>query len=600
MQSRKFEVNDFFSASSFSRVMILRLGVLVTSFTFLVILCVMIADASSSGRDKVRRFWRSLFQITQVVDDPLTVFALPMTAATLLLLVTSVTTVVVQIASTRFTPLISSVFLKNKYIILVLGFFIITEVYVLIASQTCTPLHRPGTVILIAFLLVGLSVIAILPYFAYLLQFLDPTRMMAGLLKDISSEMKTKLVFRKGGSDEDDYIAVTEARAHLSHRIELLSDLGLKAMQWRDGNVVGCSVETLVMVAFRSMGIKDSVPGAWFMLRGSIFARTVDFISLSDEAVINMERSQTWVEWKIFRQLLILYAEGLIKLKEVCSLISTLTLRIGIVAIVTMGDYPVAYLVQKMLNTYMRFSLNAKDTRTAFHVCDHQRQLAEAAVTVLSAFPERRRAVVPSVQGLVDGTAARFVLYGSIARTALPFLTSVAAHDLATMTIKALASEEEGTGLFCHVILDHVVDFLRGSGVPMIRGVALCAIRVAARLDKDRPYRLDQEYLDALEQEELSKAEAMAPNESPPPTPSFIPGSPVSPNRRKAKPTPKLPHRSRIVELLTLPANKKVLAGILATTSSIKKEFWEHSGRAGINLDYIDDEIERPFLKSLL
>ena len=141
-------------------------GAAVPLGVFVAIIIIFILDAMTDGPSP-KAFIRSLLQMDQTADDPLSIFSLPLTTSTILVLVASVSTLVVQIAATRFTPLIAVEFFRDRVITTMLGFLMITEIYVLIASHSVTTLHRPNAAVFIAFLLATISIACLPPYFAY-------------------------------------------------------------------------------------------------------------------------------------------------------------------------------------------------------------------------------------------------------------------------------------------------------------------------------------------------------------------------------------------------------------------------------------------------
>lgn len=448
---------------------------------------------------KGKRFLRSLFQLAQNSSDPLSTFSLPMTCATLLLMITMVTTCVVQIAATRFTPLISIIFFKNKVVIFTIGYFVVMEVYVLIASQTLNSSHRPAAVVFVAFLLTTIALVLILPYFAYILVFLDPTRVMDDIVSGLNVGLLKlgKGALGSGGGLDKSLAAMEKFRLKLIRGTNLLSDLGLKAMQWRDMSVVVSSINAMVAVVLVSLSHKGAFGTAWFRLPSHVASMTVDFMGMVPGEFDSMELARTWLEWKIFRHLLILYSESLKKLKEGCFHVSIQTRRIGLAAL-RGGDFHVAILVMKMFNTYLRFSMNARDMRSAVHVFEHMRNVGEAAVELSKATTARGPGLGPFFRSFLEDLFMRFSYYGELAKTLnLPFLSAVAGHDAVTLCLAVLdapaAIPQDAADSCAKLCIRPLLADLRGRGASngapaspyfLRRSHALSLVRIAAKIAK--------------------------------------------------------------------------------------------------------------------
>jgi hypothetical protein len=155
-----------------------------------------------------------------------------------------------------------------------------------------------------------------------------------------------------------------------------------------------------------------------------------DFVSLSDEAIVDLRRRGTWLEWKLLRQYQMLLGEALTQIKDTCYLVAIDTRRLGEAA-GRRGDIHALDLAIKFFNTYIRATLNASDIRTAYNILHQYRQLAEFVLT------HGGRQADASEHGLQYRALqiAKFMRYYSTQsyQRGMAFITEVIAHDIGTL-----------------------------------------------------------------------------------------------------------------------------------------------------------------------
>src|SRR5579871_1517544 len=99
--------------------------------------------------------------------------------AAILGIVITVVSIVVQLAATRYTPRVADMFFRDRTNLLVLGFFVIAGIDAVWVSVSVTRDFVPRISITATLLLVTTSVLLMVPYFAYVFDFLDPERVVA-------------------------------------------------------------------------------------------------------------------------------------------------------------------------------------------------------------------------------------------------------------------------------------------------------------------------------------------------------------------------------------------------------------------------------------
>ncbi|MCA9705409.1 MAG: DUF2254 domain-containing protein [Myxococcales bacterium] len=104
--------------------------------------------------------------------------------AAVLGLALTVSSIIVQLAATRFTPHITSLFFRARTNLLVLGFFVTCNVYVLWVNFSVGDTYLPRWGVLFSMLLMTASLLLLFPYFAYVFDFLDPEKIVGRIMDD--------------------------------------------------------------------------------------------------------------------------------------------------------------------------------------------------------------------------------------------------------------------------------------------------------------------------------------------------------------------------------------------------------------------------------
>src|SRR4051812_20863443 len=99
--------------------------------------------------------------------------------AAVLGIVITVVSIVVQLAATRYTPRIAEMFFRDRTNLAVLGFFVVAAIQSVWVALTIGPDFVPRLSITVSLLLTTTSVLLMVPYFAYVFEFLDPERVVA-------------------------------------------------------------------------------------------------------------------------------------------------------------------------------------------------------------------------------------------------------------------------------------------------------------------------------------------------------------------------------------------------------------------------------------
>jgi hypothetical protein len=367
--------------------------------------------------------------------------------AAVLGLALTVSSIIVQLAATRFTPHITSLFFRARTNLLVLGFFVTATVFVVWVNFSIAESYVPRWGVLFSMILMTASLLLLFPYFAYVFDFLDPEKIVSRITAN-GLYACTPIRGRAAA-------AVDTRQQQAIQAVEHLTNIGLNALQQKDKNIASSAIDALCKFAVLYGETKAGMLQEWHRIP-QWNRLTPDFVSLSSEAVGDLRERGTWLEWKILRQYQMVFSEGLTQIKDVCYLIAIDTRRLGEAA-AQRRDLHALDLAIKFFNTYLRATINANDIRTAYNILHQYRQLGEmvlreAQEAVDRAVPkgereqrEARERAMMLERRAVD--VARFMrYYSSVAfQRGMVFIAEVIAHDIGT-----LCSAAFHRGSSCH------------------------------------------------------------------------------------------------------------------------------------------------------
>jgi len=344
--------------------------------------------------------------------------------AAVLGLALTVSSIIVQLAATRFTPYITNLFFRAQTNLLVLGFFVTSTVFVVWVNFSIGDDNVPRWGVIFSMLLMTMSLGLLFPYFAYVFDFLDPEKIVGRITAD-GLYAATPIRGKAAREIDERQLGSVEA-------VEHLANISLNACQQKDKNIASSAVDALGRFTILYGETKAGMLHEWHRIPQWL-RQSPDFVSLSRDAIGDLADREIWLEWKVLRQYQMLFSEGLHQIKDLCYLIAIDTRRIGEAAS-KRGDLHALDLAIKFFNTYLRATINGKDIRTAYNILHQYRQLGEVVLMHANhpgIAPEGREIELES--RTVD--IARFMrYYSAIAfQRGMAFLTEVIAHDIGTL-----------------------------------------------------------------------------------------------------------------------------------------------------------------------
>jgi hypothetical protein len=385
--------------------------VVAMAFVALVVLSLLIVAVASwlEGSD----IWRQPIEWLGTLDQGAALSLLSGSAqviAGILAILITVVAIVLELSATRYTHRVTELFVRDPVNRAVMIFFVLTAVLCIglasvlsgeVGSAPVVP--RGGFLLAMAMMIV--SMIALLPYFVYVFNFVSPicviARIRADALKHVRLAGRTPLRSKR---------AVIDA-------IEEIEDVARGAMKNNDRGIAIAAVGSLATLLAEVTSMRKELPATWGQV-DDVIAQDPDFVALAPIALAEIVRNQSWFESKVLRQYLNLFGESVTVARDVASMIAILTRQLGVAFAAWPGFLE---LCQRAFHSYLRTSINGRDPRTAYFVLHQYRLLAEELLGT-----QFRPAVLE--------VARRIRFYGELAdQSGLPFLMEVAAYDLAQL-----------------------------------------------------------------------------------------------------------------------------------------------------------------------
>src|SRR5439155_19703877 len=140
-------------------------------------------------------------------------------------------------------------------------------------------------------LLTTFSLLLMVPYFAYVFDFLDPEKIVARI-----QEQALDAALRHGPTD-----AAEGSHHKVLRSIEQLADVSMNAISQKDKLIASGAIDALKELAVCYLGGKAESDPGWFKI-GPRLRQNPDFVSMSRESVDDLAARPVWVEGKVLRQ----------------------------------------------------------------------------------------------------------------------------------------------------------------------------------------------------------------------------------------------------------------------------------------------------------
>lgn len=358
----------------------------------------------------------------QMITDAIPALA-GMTAAVLGIVIT-VVSIIVQLSSERYTG-VAQMFLRDKVNIVVMAYFVVACVCGVWLSMAVKTDFVPEAAIIAMLLFTTFGLVVMLPYFAYVFRFLEPSSIVARIR---TQAVDTVLDAVNAGPTE-----ATAAQGEVLAAMEELTDITSNSISGKDKIIASRAVDAIKDFVVGYQAHKTGAPAAWFEI-GPGIRDNPDFVAMDPESLRDLVTRRTWVEWKALRQYLGIYNEAQGAMPDINYLVAIDTRYLGEAA-AARGDAEVVRLVFRFMNSYLRATINAKAVRTAYNVLNQYRLLVEAMIK-------------RGDDAVVDDAVGHMIYYGRTSYDLqLGFITETVAYDVGALCELAHAKGGGGDAL---------------------------------------------------------------------------------------------------------------------------------------------------------
>jgi len=372
----------------------------------------------------------------------------------------SVVAIIVELASNRYTHRVTELFFRAKVNFAVMGLFVLSGLDGLWVSLMFRGGHPPVLATLLAVGLMTASMLLLLPYIAFVFDFVNPLQIVARIRRETLATIRRARALADAPPDRAEALKRTAAEGP-----EQLADVALNAMAGHDGAIALAAVNALGELARDYGGERPALPAAWYTTSTGV-ARDPDFVSMTREVLDTLARDRVWFEFKVLRQFQAVYQAAIGSNREVCYILAIHTREIAERAMAG-GDDRVVGLCVKFFNTYLRATVNGRDVRTAYNVLNQYRLLAEAAL-----HRGRGRDAVE--------IARHFKYYGQLAfHMDLGFVLETAAYDLCALNERAFDLRAPQRAELLRIFLQVDKEGEGASREASLRGVRKAQVRLA-------------------------------------------------------------------------------------------------------------------------
>jgi hypothetical protein len=229
----------------------------------------------------------------------------------------------------------------------------------------------PRAAVLTMMIACAFGLVIMLPYFAYVFRFLEPTNLVARIQSEAAKDVHTAALAR-------DVATIDAAQRPAVAALEELTDITSNSISGKDKIIASRAVDAIKDFIVDYLNAKSRADARWFKI-GEGIRDNPDFVAMDPESLSTLEADRTWLEWKALRQYLGIYAEAQQGMPDINYLIAIDTRYVGEAAL-AVNDRNVVELAFRFMNSYLRAALNARAVRTAYNVLNQYRLLVESMI----------------------------------------------------------------------------------------------------------------------------------------------------------------------------------------------------------------------------
>lgn len=349
----------------------------------------------------------------------------------------------VPLTANLYTPKLIDIFLGDRVNLAVLTFFALMAAHAVVAQSLMIPGWDPVVLSSVNALAAAVGFVVLIPYYFYVLGFLDPALII---------DRVTRRILTESAAFPTDPDGIRREQRRLDEDLLHLGNIALRAQSRMDRDVTIGAVNSLRRVVDTYSRGKHRAPDAWFDVPREIF------IGLSDEALRLIDRDRIWVEQKALHQVLLTYTGALGGMRDAVSPVADAVRAVGVSA-ARRGDDALLRLSTRFFNTFLRIGMRRKELPPLADVLLQYRRLA---IEILPHSPSTTAAI-----------ARHLAYYAGLARfEKVAFVPELAAYEVELVMEAAYTEDAPCAG----EILDVLLGFERqGAGIRLFHTIARAA-----------------------------------------------------------------------------------------------------------------------------
>jgi len=329
----------------------------------------------------------------------------------------------IPLTANMHTPKLIEMFLRDRINRWVLSFIAVGAAHVLWVDYIIGPEFAPTWAIALAVYLAMAGWAVLIPYFFYVVRFVDPSRLVIRLRDNV------KHIVERVAERETD---ATAAQTEISTRLHQIGTIIIKSLDRNDRDVAAEGAWAIKHLYDHYDKHKSRMPKEWFKVDRA------DFVGLSDEALEMMSENRTWYEMKCLQQIEHGFLRALHGANDTVSTFSDVTRVIATRADGNHDEQAIRLCI-RFFNNYLREAIKARNLRAVYDVFHQYRRLGRDLV-------ERPE--------LLRDLGSHFAYYAVMARTyGMVFAPQLVLFDLGYVTRRAYERASPAAGdLLKHVL----------------------------------------------------------------------------------------------------------------------------------------------------
>ncbi|MGH8505107.1 MAG: hypothetical protein ACRETM_03990 [Stenotrophobium sp.] len=366
------------------------------------------------------------FSHLQVTTEMVRAAASPMCRAynNILALLLTFIALAIPITANLYTPKLIEIFIRDRINLFVLcGCVLLTAHSILVAALAFD--RWPGQFrYWIDCLGAVIGWVVLLPYYFYVLGFLNPVTIIKRVHRSLMEELED--------ATRGKY-PVAVAQQRVNQRIINLGSVLLRAVDRADRDVTFDAIRTHMLELVRVRNVKLRLPADFFKVNNSLM------IGMSSDGTDIVSESGIWMEYRIVNHLILAYRTAAAKMSDGASALAHAVKNAAHDEACRHND-AVYYLLVRTLNSFMREAIKKKENAPVFNAVYNYKTLARR---LLSDRPE-----------LVPELARHLFYYANFARSqGLGFIYELISYELAELVELAFQREAAPSQILLDTLL---------------------------------------------------------------------------------------------------------------------------------------------------